>query len=196
METRKFMERYNEKIKKHDIEKISRLVRDHGELGLINLIKKSHRPTSMSPGTIGSYLAGCTMEWYGEDVDKDCSILCHGNLGHDDKKCSSGIWVINDKGLSKVSDSRDGSCLIFLQNTNDNTRELTQKEGELLWNSGCRNVKMLKTNFSKHYLIEDGELTLSMKPERRSTNNVTTVRIIFVVSVCVVILMFMFIMLH
>lgn len=149
------MKKYKDKITDKKTTEIGNFLLSsgiHNPSDILDLVKNNHRPSDMKMKTVGSYLAGCTMEWYGEDVRRDCSILCHGSLG-DNNKCSSGMWIVDKKGtLKKIKESDNGECLIFLENRRHN---LNKKNENNLWLAGCKNAKILETKYSKHYLVDE-----------------------------------------
>ena len=101
--TDKYLTKYKEIVEKN---RYNPLLSDY--------ISEQYRPTTIEVGTFGSYLWGCSQNYYG-NVNKNCSALCAGSLDFnlnesvEMQTCQYQIWTY-DKELKletpKISSSR------------------------------------------------------------------------------------------
>ena len=105
----------DKKIKLY-IEKLENYKYDIQELQ--KLIKQRHRPTEIEVNTVGSYLWGCFQNYYGNDLNQNCSPLCYGSIFQtketNNEKCQYSIWVYNDNKLENTFDTSSSKAYIYV----------------------------------------------------------------------------------
>jgi len=122
---------------------------------ILEYISKQYRPISIREGTFGSYLWGCSQNFYG-NVNKNCSVLCADSLNFDlnesteNQTCQYQIWSY-DKNLKlitpKISSSR---AYIYVP---ENWEYFKKSDIDILKSKEIQFVSILITKESKHITL-------------------------------------------
>jgi hypothetical protein len=122
----------------------------NGNKKIIEILSKKYRPSFIEEYSVGSYLWGCSQNYYG-DVNKACSLLCINSIPFDENKstCQYSIWYY-DKALIKVADVLSSKAYIYV---NKNWNSFTKSDIEELKNCGIYFASILTTLNSKHKIL-------------------------------------------
>lgn len=109
-----------------------------------------HRPTIIEPNTVGSFIWGCSQEYYG-DINKSCSPLCIGSLNGHETDCQYSIWIYNqNKSLKNILKVSTNKAYIFV---NNDWKGFTRTELKELKNAGIEFSTIITTMNSQHKIL-------------------------------------------
>ena len=107
-----------------------------------------YRPTELEINTVGSYLWGCSQNYYG-DVNKSCSPLCINSLYSEDNDCQYSVW--NHSGeLKNILNTKTTQAYIYVENE---WTGFLKADIEKLKNHGISHATILKTQNSQHKIV-------------------------------------------
>ena len=117
---------------------------------IVEIIKKKYRPSFIEPNTAGSYLWGCSQNYYG-DVNKSCSLLCVNSIAFDEDEylCQYSIWYY-DKSLIQKNNVKSSKAFIYV---NNDWKYFYDTDIRILKNCGIQFATILTTNNSKHKIL-------------------------------------------
>ena len=116
---------------------------------ILFLIRQKYRPTFLEPNTVGSYLWGCSQNYYG-DVIKPCSLLCVNSIPYDSNmNCQYSIWYY-DKFLEKKTNVSSSKAYIYVTK---NWTSFKSSDISFLKTSGIYSASILTTFDSKHKIL-------------------------------------------
>lgn len=113
-------------------------------------INRKYRPSQLTPNSLGSFLWGCSGNYYG-DVSKSCSNLClHSIPFLINENCQYQIWKY-DNVLTKENLAKNDIAYIY---TDHSWEGFSKEEKEELKNNGVKYVTTLTTENSRNYIKE------------------------------------------
>lgn len=111
-------------------------------------LKQHFRPTELEINTVGSYLWGCSQNYYG-DVNKSCSPLCINSLFSEETDCQYSVWTYY-KELTNILNTKTSKAYIYVEN---DWSGFLNKDIEILKISGITHATILKTQNSQHKIV-------------------------------------------
>ena len=141
-----------------------------------DIISKQYVPSSISPGTIGSFLFGCINQDYGE-VDRHCSPLCLG--GMDSKPCEKQMWTQSGekpRRFIRMNNSDASEAYVYVEK---GFVGFTEQEISDLQEANVSIVTVLNTRDGRHYTkFKNKKISeCPMLVERNDRNNNTNTNI-------------------
>ena len=111
-------------------------------------LQNHYRPTELEINTVGSYLWGCSQNYYG-DVNKSCSPLCINSLYSEDNDCQYSIWTYSGE-LNNILNTKTTQAYIYVEN---NWTGFTNTDIEKLKLNSISHATILKTQNSQHKIV-------------------------------------------
>ena len=108
-----------------------------------------YRPSELEINTVGSYLWGCSQNYYG-DVNKSCSPLCINSLFSKETDCQYSVWTYSSNQLKNILNVQTSKAYIYVEK--DWTGFLNS-DIENLKTYGISHATILKTQNSQHKII-------------------------------------------
>jgi len=112
-----------------------------------------YRPTHIEYNTVGSYLWGCSQNYYGP-VSKSCSILCNPkSLNYDEKSnCQYQLWTCYQDKLISIGHSFNNMGYIYVD---EKWSGMLEEDIEKLKNAKLNTITILKTSNNVHETLHN-----------------------------------------
>jgi len=105
------------------------------------------QPSYLQPETIGSYLFGCDLAYYG-DVDATCSLFCLGSKGRQ-HTCNAQLWKLVNDNLTLLERNPSTHGMVYV----DDFRGLSTDHLAQLSSHGIETLTFLDTQLGKHKIV-------------------------------------------
>lgn len=128
--------------------------KEKGNPQILEIIKKQFRPTNIEVNTAGSYLWGCSQNYYG-NVNKNCSPLCNNSIQYSDSDnfenntCQYSIWTYDGE---LHNDLKINSTKAYIYVSQD-WKGFKESDIEQLKEAGIYHATILSTLNSQHKII-------------------------------------------